>query len=130
MYLIRVRDEFCAAHALTFADGTRERLHGHNWRVEVVVACPQLDAQGLGMDFVAVQQVLHALLDEELDHRNLNDIADLPQPNATSERLARWIAERLAARLPAGAPGAHLQSVTVWESDDCGVTYEMEQQPT
>ena len=122
MYLIRVHDEFAAAHALRFAGGATERLHGHNWRVEAVVACPELDAQGIGIDFTEVHAALHDLLDTTLDHHNLHEIPALNAPNPTSERIAQWIYERLAAALPAGR--GTLASVTVWETPECGVTYE------
>jgi len=124
MYLVRVRDSFCAAHMLTFHNGSVEPLHGHNWRVELAVACPQLDATGIGIDFEIVKRTLHDLLDSELDHRNLNHLAALTQPNPTSEHIARWIAGQMTAHIHAAVPGAHLHSVTVWETDDCGVTYE------
>jgi len=127
MYFIRVHDHFCAAHMLAFHNGTVEPLHGHNWRVEVVVACPQLDATGIGIDFEVVQRELHQLLDTELDHRNLNHLTALNQPNPTSEHIARWIAERMMPRITAAAPGARLHAVTVWETDACGVTYELPQ---
>jgi len=122
MFLIRVHDTFCAAHALRFADGSQELQHGHNWRVEVVVACPRLDAAGIGIDFLEVRDVLHTLLDGTLDHQNLNDIAGLNNPNPTSERLAQWLAEQLAPQLARAATGAALQSVTVWETNDFAVT--------
>lgn len=124
MYYIRVHDHFCAAHTLTFANGTVEPLHGHNWRVEVVVACPELDPTGIGIDFEVVKRDLHELLDTELDHRNLNHLPELNQPNPTSEQLARWIAQRMVPKISAAAPRARLHAVTVWETDDCGVTYE------
>ncbi len=123
MYLIRVHDTFCAAHALRFADGSTELQHGHNWRVEAVVACPRLDDAGIGIDFVEVRAALHALLDGTLDHKNLNDIAALNRPNPTSERLAQWLAQQLAPQVARAATGAALQSVTVWETHDFAVTF-------
>jgi 6-pyruvoyltetrahydropterin/6-carboxytetrahydropterin synthase len=123
MHLIRVQDTFCAAHMLRFANGSTERLHGHNWRVEVVVACPRLDADGIGIDFLEVQSALHTLLDQELDHQNLNSINDMATPNPTSERLAQWLAARLAPALARPAIGAYLQSVTVWEMPEFSVTF-------
>ena len=112
---------------LRFANGSAERLHGHNWRVEVAVACPRLDADGIGIDFLEVQAALHALLDQELDHRHLNTIADLATPNPTSERLAQWLAARLAPALARPATGAYVQSVTVWEMPEFGVTFVPDQ---
>jgi 6-pyruvoyltetrahydropterin/6-carboxytetrahydropterin synthase len=123
MYHIRVQDEFCAAHLLHFADGTTEPLHGHNYKVEVVVACPQLDEQGIGIDYLVVYKVLHRIVDSELDHVNLSYVEGLNEPNPTSENVARWIAERLQAGLGNALDAVRLHTVTVWETDAYGVTY-------
>ena len=123
MYLVRVRDIFCAAHLLTFHDGTVEPLHGHNWLVELGVACATLDETGMGVDFTGLHRLLHELLDADLDHRNLNHVAGLAVPNPTTEILARWIADRLGKPIAAMRPGVRLESVTVWETDQCGITY-------
>lgn len=125
MYLIRVKSDFCAAHTLRFTDGTAEPLHGHNWRVEAVIECPSLDESGIGIDFLEVNERLQTLLDSQLDHQNLNMIDGLNTPNPTSENLARWIADTLAPSVSRDATGARLRSVTVWETDDFGVTYEL-----
>jgi 6-pyruvoyltetrahydropterin/6-carboxytetrahydropterin synthase len=125
MYLIRVKGDFCAAHALRFTDGTAEPLHGHNWRVETVIECPSLDESGIGIDFLEINDRLQTLLDSQLDHQNLNMIDGLNSPNPTSENLARWIADALAQSVSRDITGARLRSVTVWETDDFGVTYEL-----
>jgi len=127
MYFVRVKHDFCAAHALQFEDGSRELMHGHNWSVEAVIACPSLDAGGIGIDFLDVKAKMAALLDSRLDHQNLNDVEGLSTPNPTSEHLARWIAERLASDLSRPLTGARLHSVTVWETSDFGVTFEVDQ---
>jgi 6-pyruvoyltetrahydropterin/6-carboxytetrahydropterin synthase len=125
MYFIRVQDEFCAAHTLQFADGSTESLHGHNYRVEVCLACPDLDEQGIGIDYLVVHKHLHTILDGELDHRNLSQIDELNTSNPTSENVARWIAQRMCAALHDGAGQARVHSVTVWETNAFGVTYEL-----
>jgi 6-pyruvoyltetrahydropterin/6-carboxytetrahydropterin synthase len=125
MYYIRVQDEFCAAHLLHFADGSTEPLHGHNYKVEVTVACPTLDGQGIGVDYLVVHEALHRVLDRELDHVNLNSIAGLNDPNPTSENVARWIAGRMQRDLTALPGDARVHSVTVWETHAFGVTFEV-----
>ena len=37
VYALTVRTSFAAAHRLREYEGNCERLHGHNWRVEVTV---------------------------------------------------------------------------------------------
>ena len=73
------------------------RLHGHSFRVEVVVA-GECDARlGWLMDYAEISEAVKPLLDR-LDHYYLNEIPGLE--NATSENLAKWIWDRLKPKLP------------------------------
>ena len=73
------------------------RVHGHSFRVEIHVAGPLDPVLGWVMDFAELKAAF-APLYERLDHHYLNDIEGLENP--TSERLAEWIWQRLAPRLP------------------------------
>lgn len=117
-YLLRVRARFEAAHHLTSYRGAAEPAHGHSWQVEAVLAAPGLDAEGMAYDFVAVRQALAELL-APLDHRDLNTIPPFDRESPTTERLAAWLFDALARRLP----GAPLAELTVWEGPDCSATY-------
>jgi 6-pyruvoyltetrahydropterin/6-carboxytetrahydropterin synthase len=66
------------------------RLHGHNYSVEVILASETLDETGFVVDYNALS-AFRAILDDELDHRNLNDV--LPCPT-TAEHLARYLFDR------------------------------------
>ena len=117
-YVLRVRERFEAAHHLTSYKGRPEPSHGHSWRVEAVLETPELDAEGLGFDFVEVRGALRELAGR-FDHRDINTVAPFDRTSPTTERLAAWFFEELAPRLP----GAHLAEVTVWEGPDCSATY-------
>jgi len=117
-----VRDHISAAHHLRQYKGKCERLHGHNWNIDLRLAGDELDDEGLLIDFVLVKRILAEALDD-LDHAHLNEIPPFDTINPSSENLARVIAERVAERLPAGI---RLTSVTTWESDRCAVTYRPE----
>jgi 6-pyruvoyltetrahydropterin/6-carboxytetrahydropterin synthase len=114
-----LRSEFAAAHRLREYDGNCERLHGHNWKVDVVLRGAQLDRLGMLLDFREAKRLLRELLDA-LDHRYLNELEAFREANPTTENLARTICEALAARLPEGITVAR---VTAWESDGCGASY-------
>ena len=60
---------FAAAHFLVFGDGTREPLHGHNYRAELELEA-ELDGAGLVADFIAVKPLFRAACDA-LDHKVL-----------------------------------------------------------
>lgn len=90
---------FEAAHLLpTFPAGHKcRRLHGHSYKVEVVVAGKVDGATGYLIDYGDIKQAC-APIRQQLDHYYLNEIEGLENP--TSEVLARWIWERLQPHLP------------------------------
>ncbi len=114
-----VRTEFAAAHRLRGYDGNCERLHGHNWKVDVVLRGERLDGLGMLMDFRDARRLVEDIL-AEFDHQNLNDIERFTTTNPTTENIARAVFDALAARLPDGVSVAR---VTAWESDQCGASY-------
>jgi len=90
---------FEAAHHLpSFPEGHKcRRMHGHSFRVDVVVEGDIPDGQHHLLDYGDMKQAF-APVEDALDHRCLNDIDGLENP--TSEMIARWIWERLAPALP------------------------------
>jgi len=116
---------FSAAHFITFNGNVCERLHGHNWRLDVHVK-GQLDENGYVFDFIALRDASQAIV-SELDHKVLlpddhpsisvetsadgkevttrfedrrwvfpvEDCQILPIANTTAELIAAWIAQRL-----------------------------------
>jgi 6-pyruvoyltetrahydropterin/6-carboxytetrahydropterin synthase len=90
---------FEAAHRLPSVPPEHKcaRLHGHSFRVEVRVRGPIGVESGWVLDFADVSRAF-APLHDRLDHRYLNDVDGLDNP--TSERIAVWIWDRLAAELP------------------------------
>ena len=96
---LRKTFQFEAAHKLPNVpvDHKCARLHGHSFRVEVVVAGECDPRMGWLMDYAELSEAFKPLLDR-LDHYYLNDIPGLE--NATSEMLAKWIWDRLKPQLP------------------------------
>ncbi|MGC9260638.1 MAG: 6-carboxytetrahydropterin synthase QueD [Phycisphaerae bacterium] len=107
---------FEAAHRLPRVPPEHKcaRLHGHSFRVELLVRGPVNQETGWLMDFADLRRAFAPLL-EQLDHHYLNDIPGLENP--TSEHLARWIWIRLKDRLP------QLAQITIHESDTSRCIY-------
>ena len=110
MYELTVETDFAAAHSLREYNGKCENLHGHNWKVQVVLSAAKLDALGMVMDFRDVKQGVNEILDE-FDHQHLNELDEFKQQNPTTENIARVLHERLSARV---AQGIRVEKVTVW----------------
>jgi len=114
MYEVKILTQFAAAHRLENFYGKCEALHGHNWKVEVFLQGSRLDDAGLLVDFGVVKARAREVL-EELDHKYLNEVPAFREQNPSSENLARWLFERLAAAL--NRDGLRVSRVSVWESD-------------
>jgi len=114
MYEIKVVDEFSAAHRLKNYKGKCENLHGHNWKVEVVVSGEVLDKTGLLIDFRILKEKLNFVL-KELDHKNLNRISFFCRTNPTSENIVYYIFIKMKALLK-NLP-VKIEKITVWENE-------------
>ena len=120
MYHLKIISNFAAAHNLLNYQGDCENLHGHNWKIEVLVATIDLDSAGLGIDFKILKRHTNAILDR-LDHKYLNKIDFFIDLSPSSENISRYIFESLEAELK--VPGVEIEAVTVWESDNACATY-------
>jgi len=120
MYELKVVTRFAAAHQLKMVTEKCENLHGHNWRVEMFVAGPELNDAGVLMDFGLLKNHLSGVIDG-LDHKFLNELNFFNTENPSSENIARFIALAMQERL-ADVP-IDVSRVSVWESDDACATY-------
>ena len=116
MFEIQVIGKFSAAHNLKGYRGKCEELHGHNWRVEVIITGRNLDKIGMLMDFQKIKSHLNKVLNK-LDHKHLNHLSYFKRVNPTSENIAKYIYDCLKIQ------PLRLKSVTVWESDNSSATY-------
>jgi 6-pyruvoyltetrahydropterin/6-carboxytetrahydropterin synthase len=117
MYNIKVESDFSSAHNLRGYKGKCEELHGHNWKVEVVISKDKLDKAGMVLDFKYLKMKLNRIL-QNLDHKYLNNIPYFKKVNPTSENIVQYIYGQLKPQL------ANLKSVTVWENNTSSATYE------
>jgi 6-pyruvoyltetrahydropterin/6-carboxytetrahydropterin synthase len=96
---LRKTFQFEAAHLLPLLPKTHKcrRLHGHSFKVEIVVAGECDPKLGWLMDYADITAAFKPAW-EKLDHRYLNEIPGLKNP--TSEEIAAWIWKKLKSRLP------------------------------
>jgi 6-pyruvoyltetrahydropterin/6-carboxytetrahydropterin synthase len=122
VYEISVDETFAAAHNLRDYHGKCEDLHGHNYKVRVVLAGKELDSTGLLYDFVHLKRVIQGVIGS-LDHKYLNDLAPFDTLNPSAENIARHIFDRTATELMRAPNAAAISSVTVWETETSAATY-------
>jgi 6-pyruvoyltetrahydropterin/6-carboxytetrahydropterin synthase len=96
---LRKTFQFEAAHLLPhLPEGHKcRRLHGHSFKVEIAVDGECDPHLGWVMDYAEISRAFKELW-EQLDHRYLNEVPGLENP--TSEKIAVWIWDRLAPKLP------------------------------
>lgn len=120
MYELKIITEFSAAHNLRDFRGKCESLHGHNWKVEVVVGGSGLDRSGVVVDFAEIKAATREVM-AEIDHRYLNELPYFTSRNPSSENIARFIFERLRDKF--NDERVKVRRVTAWESKDACATY-------
>jgi 6-pyruvoyltetrahydropterin/6-carboxytetrahydropterin synthase len=147
--IAREQYKFSCAHMTVFADGSKERLHGHNYTVAVALEVDRVDLQAM-IPFAPIKAALaelcggwkeHVLLaaknpffelvrDEEEIEFTLcgdryvmprQDALLLPIDNISVEALAAHVASLLAERL-GNPPHATSLEVTVEESPGQGAS--------
>jgi 6-pyruvoyltetrahydropterin/6-carboxytetrahydropterin synthase len=119
-YQVKIISDFAAAHNLRNFRGKCENLHGHNWRIEVVLRGTRLDDSGVLVDFGEVKQATREIL-ADLDHHYLNDLPFFQNHNPSSENIARYLFERLSLRL--NTDHCQVFSVSAWESHNACATF-------
>lgn len=110
---------FDAAHRLTHYHGKCEALHGHTYRLAVVLrGIP--DEEGMVLDFVELKNIVKEKVLSRLDHAYLNDLFEQP----TAEYIAQWIWREL--EEPVRRPNCALEEVRLWETASSSVTITRE----
>jgi 6-pyruvoyltetrahydropterin/6-carboxytetrahydropterin synthase len=121
MFTAKVETVFFAGHQITYADGTVEDLHEHEWVVRVAVKSAKLDAQGFVVDFLwlkdELKKITKSLITTSLEDHHYFVEADI---NASAENVAKYIFEELAPKIKGHAK---LASVKVQESPGCWAKY-------
>lgn len=100
---------FDAAHNLVNYHGKCENLHGHTYKLRIVIeGLP--DNEGMIIDFVEVSKIIKEKIIAKLDHSYLNDF--IPQPSA--ENISLWVWENIENDLK--RENCKLYEIHVWET--------------
>jgi 6-pyruvoyltetrahydropterin/6-carboxytetrahydropterin synthase len=118
---------FEASHRLLHYEGKCNRLHGHQWRVEVWMEGEIGEKSCILVDFNCIKEVI-----QHFDHQTILNsedpmVACLSQfqelittaGDPTSELLAAIIAEMITEECVQSAIDARVVKIRVWESTSC-----------
>ena len=124
MFEIAVEQQFASAHALRNYKGRCENVHGHNWKVRVVIEGEKLDETGMLVDFLDVKSFMGEILDR-IDHQFLNEIPPFDVVNPSAENIAKYFYEEVLSHLKDTPVSIRLREVKVWETDIQSATYRV-----
>ncbi len=132
--------EFDAAHRVLGHAGPCAYLHGHRYRLQVVVEAPDLNALGMLIDFGEIKRIVKEQLVSKWDHAALfryddplvpavqqaqpdapERVITLPD-NPTAEVMAKTAFREIAKALPEGLT---LSEVTLWETPDSSASVNL-----
>lgn len=121
MWQLEKEFTFEAAHRLPYHDGKCARLHGHSYRMKIIIAASMLQESGpktaMVQDFSEIKAVVKPLIDQYLDHHYLNDT--LGTDTTTAEFIARWVYDQVKPALPL------LQGVLIYETCTSACLYSL-----
>jgi len=120
MFELMIETQFASAHQLRGYKGACEKLHGHNWKVQIFVLAERLNEIDIAIDFHELKKLAEEVI-MPLDHGFLNDIFPFTEKNPSSENIAKWIYDSLRKKL--NNENINLSAVTVWESETASATY-------
>jgi 6-pyruvoyltetrahydropterin/6-carboxytetrahydropterin synthase len=119
--------KFSCAHFLIFPDGSKERLHGHNYHVDTEIE-GQLTDTGLVIDFILVKPVIiprddghtEVVYQEARYLAPSNEIHVLPINNTSAENLATWIGRELQKRIAERFGSTQIEKLRLSVSETAG----------
>ncbi|MBI5753559.1 6-carboxytetrahydropterin synthase QueD [Candidatus Peregrinibacteria bacterium] len=97
---------FAASHFLTKYHGKCENLHGHNYKLIVMIS-DTVKEDGMVLDFKILKEKVNQFVIDTVDHKHLNDILK----NPSAENVIVWIWKKLKDQLP-------LKKLTLYETED------------
>ncbi len=122
MFEVSVEQVFAAGHALRNYKGKCENIHGHNWRVQVVIEGDRLDGTGLLVDFIDVKDLMGSVI-ARLDHQFLNEVAPFDVKNPSAENIAEYFYEQMSTGLAVTPVPVRIREVKIWETDIQSASY-------
>ena len=105
MYALEVRDHIMIAHSLAGeAFGPAQKTHGATFVVDAAFFRPSLDENDIVVDIGLASEALKGILGE-LNYQNLDEHPDFTDRRSTTEKLAKWIFDKLVEAIKTGRLG-------------------------
>jgi 6-pyruvoyltetrahydropterin/6-carboxytetrahydropterin synthase len=128
VFSLTVRRNFMIAHSLPRpAFGPAQGMHGATFVTEVTFRRRALNEDSIVLDIGEAGDVLDSVL-EGLNFKNLDEHPDFAGRLSTTEALAQYVADAVAAKIRAGQDGRGLAGldVTLRETPDAWASYSVD----
>lgn len=128
MFSLTVRNHFMIAHSLPGeVFGPAQGLHGATFVAEVTFRRRKLNENAIVLDIGEAGDVVSGVLGG-LNYRNLDEHPHFAGELSTTEALAQYIADAVAAKIRNGVDGRELSGidVTLRETPDAWATYSLD----
>ncbi|MFF1385994.1 6-pyruvoyl tetrahydropterin synthase family protein [Arthrobacter sp. NPDC058288] len=128
MFSLTVRRHFMIAHSLPReAFGPAQGLHGATFVAEVTFRRRALNDDAIVLDIGAAGGLIEEVL-AGLNYKNLDEHPDFAGKLSTTEALAQYIAEAVAAKVRIGEDGRELAglAVTLRENPDAWASFSLD----
>jgi len=128
VFSLTVRRNFMIAHSLPRpAFGPAQGMHGATFVTEVTFRRRALNEDSIVLDIGEAGDVLDGVL-EGLNFKNLDEHPDFAGKLSTTEVLAQYVADAVAAKIRKGRDGSGLAGldVTLRETPDAWASYSLD----
>jgi 6-pyruvoyltetrahydropterin/6-carboxytetrahydropterin synthase len=128
LFSLTVRRNFMIAHSLPRpAFGPAQGMHGATFVTEVTFRRRSLNDDAIVLDIGEAGEVLDTVL-EGLNYKNLDEHPDFAGKLSTTEALAQYIADAVAAKIRTGQDGRDLAGldVTLRETPDAWASFSLD----
>jgi len=119
MYTLSIETCISASHLLVNYEGPCARMHGHNWKIRVEVSAPELNPQGIAIDFKDLNDLTWQVVGR-FDHTVFNEISPFDKLNPTAENIVKYFYDELSQLLPTEID---LLNIRLWETEKYAVEY-------
>ena len=109
--------KFDAAHFLPDYVGKCGNMHGHTWKLEVVVRGLIKTRTGMVWDFQEFKSFVMCNIIDKLDHSLLNNLIENPTAEIILTNIKIWMEEALPRNI-------ELVKLVLWESSNSSVGWE------
>ena len=121
MYILSKLFKAEVSHSLLYHDGRCRLDHGHSLILNIILLSENNELintgpkQGMVIDYSDISKIVKPIVDEYLDHNNLNKSLNTQTP--TTENLCKWLFDKLKPQLPL------LYAIKIHETDTSSCTY-------